>query len=281
MTISVVFIVRDRSLGNYIGRLKSSVIPPELRKSGYFSGRDFSVATMIADPNDTTIEGQLSTFFSTVLDTTREIVVLSDALFKQQVERYSAVYFLHFFDMNELRANVQNFLGAICARALRAFQYLSRCFENEKYRKTLLLPLANFRAPEIQLLLGILSGEKLTGFADRLELYLKKMRARQSPKRDDPGEGRAYLVDDLGRHFSYGLERHGEPATGIPPHKFTCVAATSFRFGIRFDKGRHYNVSLDGSLISGRFANCHGHQADEKGTHINMYPNGYYTVKND
>jgi hypothetical protein len=100
------------------------------------------------------------------------------------------------------------------------------------------------------------------------------MRNRQRPKRES-SYSTSYIVDDDQKHFEYGKERHAQPASG-PPHQKLCALSGIFRFGKRYDSGRHFNVSLSSGLIGGSFDDCHDAAVGITArTHINMFPNDF------
>jgi hypothetical protein len=141
------------------------------------------------------------------------------------------------------------------------------------------LPLNNFQADELSWIRKlIVSSEGILEFNDLLEKNLVQLRKRQSPKRRTTFKD-TYFVDDRARYFSYGLERHAKVETFGPPHSPICEINSIFRFGWRFDRDRHFNVSVDskGGAISGHFIDCHGTILSVKSrSHINMFPNGFF-----
>jgi hypothetical protein len=119
-----------------------------------------------------------------------------------------------------------------------------RYFEDEKYRKILLLPLRNFDASELDTLKSLFSPcVAVSGFQPQLEAALSELRKRQRPKTQRSSQA-TYLVDDQWRHFVYGKERYAQIETACPPHVPYCELAGKSRFGARYDERRHYNISM-------------------------------------
>jgi hypothetical protein len=276
MNINIVFLLSDVRLARYIGFQKSAVVPSEIRDAAYYRDKNLSAAAVVLDRQEE-VEYQLDRYFSDILSSTEGLVVICDTTFHQAIGTFTKSFFFYFFNMQNCRSSYQNFLSPLCSKALRAFQAYSSRFDNEKYRRLLILPTANFRAEELTALVDIFArGVDQHEFGLKIDTYLGQIRARQKPKYSS-GYNDVYLVDDYDRYFKYGPERHGFPDTACPPHNSECIANSQFRFGRRFDSGRHFNVSVEQGRISGSFADCHGNARTVQPTsHLNMFPNDFF-----
>ena len=167
----------------------------------------------------------------------------------------------------------------IFARMLRAFGTVLDKFRRGDDGKLLTLPLRNFKAQELAEIARLCREVHSSGnFSDDVEKQLAGLRARVRPRRKSSYKTK-YMVDDLERLFAYGPETHARFATG-EPHKPSCEVAALFRFGVRLDESRHYNVSEtegDHTKIEGDFPDCHGEVHPVRGkTHLNMFANDYF-----
>jgi hypothetical protein len=184
---------------------------------------------------------------------------------------------VHRFNPPNSGKQVANQLTATLTRSLRAFRYLMKRFDDGKYQHIFRLPLRNFDAPEIARMRALCRNMMHRNYGRELDALLQEMRERQMPKKASTYPD-VFLVDDDGKHFQLGPERHAQAETAMPPHDVFCVISNSFRFGRRFDGATHYNVSRDrdGSM-SGKYADCHGSvRSHKKRSHINMFTNDYF-----
>jgi len=108
-----------------------------------------------------------------------------------------------------------------------------------------------------------------------IDSRLYELRKRQSPKRDSE-YSTTYIVDDGGKYFEYGKERHSRLECSPPLHMPLCAVAGRYRFGRQLDADRHFNMSLANGLISGTLPDCHDAPNVRKPcSHINMFPNDF------
>lgn len=255
------------------------LVPESFRRNNHeaFGGARFELSCL----RDTSISlEQLRDHAARKIDDqTVGVAVLADRRLGLGRRPLSDVFFVNEFDQHGVVKSPQNFLTALLNRVLRDFRALSIRFEQGKYQKILRLPLRNFVAPEIDDVRTVcLNAIEQAAFADRLDAQLARFRGRQHPKRKG-SYAAEYLVDDESKHFALGHERHARADTAIPPHDQWCIASNRHRFGRKFDRDQHYNVSLDGenSRMTGVYPDCHGQSRSGAGKgHLNMFTNDFF-----
>jgi len=95
-----------------------------------------------------------------------------------------------------------------------------------------------------------------------------------------PHTSKKFYVDEKKFFFEYGKEDHArheiDPTKG---HDIICDISARFRFGVKIDETKHFNVckhDRENSSIDGLFENCHGSDITiRRTTHINMFSNDY------
>ena len=114
------------------------------------------------------------------------------------------------------------------------------------------------------------------GYFENVNVKIEQLKRRQQPKKAS-SRPKKYLVDDAGKYFEYGFERHARVETVIPPHLIQCGLNSEYRFGRRFDRERHFNVSLGrDERLTFTFADCHGGaQPRSEVSHANIFPNDF------
>ena len=109
-------------------------------------------------------------------------------------------------------------------------------------------------------------------------LSMLKGKIRKPKKR--PHTSKKFYVDERNFFFEYGKEDHARHETDPKKgHNVNCDISARFRFGIKIDETKHFNVCKDDkekSSIEGIFDGCHEHPITiKKTTHINMFSNDY------
>jgi hypothetical protein len=174
--------------------------------------------------------------------------------------------------------NTHNQMNMMLSKTAKSFNVFYRYFSDQKFAKLMLLPLRNFRAQELVKLRGLFhAGVASATFPKELGDRIADLRKRQTPKKYSTYQT-VYLRDDAGRYFSYGMERHSQVESQVPPHSSECGLNSCFRFGMKYDETRHFNVSEERprEQISGEFRDCHGDlRTVPPQSHINMFPNDF------
>ncbi|HWN53450.1 MAG TPA: hypothetical protein VNO18_27145 [Xanthobacteraceae bacterium] len=270
MNTSIIVLTPDDNVSQTIGIRKTLLIPEDLRKRyPRISIRSYIVA-------DSTTIDDLAIFFAA--QTSDGVIVLCDNRLGRFVKDLATPLFTIIFDYDLGGKSLQNYFWMILSKVIKAFAAFAPRFDNEKLRKLLILPLRNFSADGLRQLHGLFKdGVTADGkFINELDKLLKALRQRQRPK-NEANYSRTYIVDDNERYFEYGKEKHSQLETGVPPHNRLCAVAGIFRFGKRYDRQRHFNLSLQGQRIQGTFYDCHGQSAERRPTtHINMFPNDFF-----
>lgn len=276
MTTSIVVLTSNEALSRFVGIKKSAIVPVEIRNKPCFREKPFAVSSVLVRELGKATE-ILANYFVGIPESTEALIVLCEKGLEKFAAPFARSFFTYFFDPGMGGKTVQNYLGYVCARVLSAFAIYSSRFDDAKYRRLMLLPTRNFKASEIKDLEGLFLGSvKTDDFGPKLDGILARIRKRQKPKRESTYDD-VYIVDDSHRHFIYGKERHSQNETSCPPHGASCLTSGHFRFGRRYDSGRHYNVSYAGWNISGMFASCHDAQIQMTArSHINMFPNDFF-----
>lgn len=273
MRIALLFASSDAQLGPFFGAKQLAAIPKEIHASVEARGGRIvyvSHLDLTEDVNTKAVEKiqQASDFADSI------IIICCESV-SDKMSEFRDATFVYDCDLSTLKQNYVNNVRGILSKSIKKFIYFKRNFDDLKYRKILLLPLENFRAIELDEIRGLLTyPAHAHGFFTDLQASVEALRTRKRPKRSNSYPTR-FLIDDLGHHYEYGHERHGGPETACPPHAPTCELNGDFRFGSKYERERHFNVSIDGGLISENFRNCHG-LAEHHGpkTHINLFPNG-------
>jgi hypothetical protein len=270
MNSAIVVLTPDEKVSLTVGVRKTLLIPEDLRKKySQLSMRSYLIS-------ETTTIDELGIYFAR--QSGDGLIVLCDNRLGKFVKDLATPLFTVIFDNTLGGKSAQNYFGMILSKIIKLFANFVERFDNEKMRKLLILPLRNFSANDLRSLHDLFrEGVTADGhFNNELDRLLKALRQRQRPK-SETKYSRTYIVDDHERYFEYGKERHSQLETGVPPHKRMCAVAGVFRFGKRYDSGRHFNVSLQSERIKGTFVDCHG-QSAQRGptTHINMFPNDFF-----
>ena len=270
--IWVTVLTPDTEFARNVGVQKTSLVPRDIRrKVSAISINSYTVDSPFSLKS-------LATYFLNLPKTVSGVIVLCDHRCAHIIRHISTPLFTIVIDGQLGGKTLHNYFGMILSRSMRAFTILAQRFDDEKYRKLLILPLRNFSAPEIAELHGLF-GDGVTPdgeFNNSLDQILGRLRERQKPKTLTLSR-KHYIVDAKGRFFEYGKEIHCQIETAVPPHDYLCGVTGVFRFGKRYEPARHFNVSLEGSQIDGTFRDCHGtsHHTESR-SHLNMFPNDFF-----
>jgi hypothetical protein len=271
--ISIVVITPDIAVSHAIRLAKNSLIPRDLR----IKYPNISMVSLLAE-GSTNLQS-LSSYFTARAARVTGAIILCDNRLGPLVGPLGSSLFTVIIDHNFGGKNLHNYFGMILSKVIRAFATFAERFDNEKYRKLLILPLRNFHSHELkELHLLFRAGVRADGnFSNILDEILKRLRERQKPKVESSYSA-TYIVDDDHRYFEYGKEAHCRLETGCPPHGPLCAVTGVYRFGKRYDTDRHFNVSLEREQqISGAFVDCHGVRAYRTPrSHLNMFPNDFF-----
>lgn len=279
MRFFICLVTPDQKLRRHFGRGKNGVIPPEALARGPLANANPQLTIVSWEPSAPISKLELERF---LLQGSREhdaCLLIVDNTWQDHVNEVRNATFVVPFEAAAATANPQNFFFGILGRTFRNFAQLIAKFSRYDDSKLLALPLRNFRADELTEIARLCNEEPLSSdLSNNVESCLAQLRARVRPRRKSAYKTK-YAVDDAARFFVFGEERHAQFSTG-DPHGPSCEMAGLFRFGIRLDHERHYNVSEtegDRTKIKGDFKNCHDEILSVKNkTHLNMFANDYF-----
>jgi len=279
MKFHIVFVTADEYLAKYVSKKKTGIIPRDVSRHGCFGGpkSTVSVSSYLVPPNGNAPD--LRTFLTPVMYTADGIVLVCDDVLENVVDSLKDAMFCAPITRGYEGMTLHNYLNRFLSRVLKNFSAFAVKFADGKYQKVLLLPLNNFSAPDLNELrnaFSALAGENQ--FSDTLTTLLARLRDRQRPKSSDDYPN-TYLLDDRRHFYVYGPERHAKADTKSPPHSFRCKINGFFRFGLRYDEARHFNVSLENRRehISGNFIDCHDASRHvHPCSHVDLFPNGFF-----
>lgn len=278
MKLGVVFATSDEAFRNFLVARKEAILPSGTVRKDFAANRptSFSVATI---PPDALADKDV--FGRKLIDLAEPLagmVLLVDDLNAHLADDYRDALFVGSLPMVPPGMQYANRAGAAAAPLLKNYAAMRSVFEDAKFQKPLLLPLEVFQAPELTAIRTLVSHDAAApGFGQTLIDLLAKLRSRQKPK-NRAQDRRTYLVDDASLFFEYGHEEDKVPKTDAPPHDIRCKLNSEFRFGLRYNRLRHFNISdgLKNRVISGPFRSCHGGVIHLKGDpHLNVFPNAY------
>lgn len=279
MKLAIILVTQNEALRDYFALKKGAIVPYDALNRGYYKDiRPVVSLFNLLVSNQTTAADVEEFLASRVLDEAASIVLvdLVSAHLLTNVRNSLLVAVLREPGHNP---NYQNYFHPQIAQAIRGLgQTLSR-FKSFDNFKLMALPLRNFRGADLDELARVHREEwSQANFGDLIEAQLVNLRKRVRPRRRSEYKN-VYAVDDNGRFFIYGFEKHSRQATG-GNHRASCELAANFRFGNKIESEKHYNVSEtegDNTTIEGTFYDCHGepHIEDRK-SHLNMFASDFF-----
>jgi len=281
MNILLIVASQQRSLIDFAGKeRKGAIIPPDSLRRGYLGRFEWNTQVNSIDISDMRGPDDLHAFVRERSDSARISILLIDE------ERFDLTHGIrNAIICCPIRADIeekkfQNYFAGTISKILKSINYIAPLIEDASDRILLSLPLRNFSSQEIVSMQETVSNRfPHQDFTADIDAALKGLRKKLKPRKRSRFQHHIYVVDDKGRHFIYGKEKHSRPESG-GDHKSCCTLTSMFRFGFRIDTERHYNVSEgdgDETTISGEFPNCHDEMISVKNkTHLNMFSNDYF-----
>jgi len=271
MKLVIVVATPDAALAKTVGRKKTALIDSATQAKA----SSFGVKVNVLSASPTSAEEFLRYLVDLGIDADGIITIL-DSRLNSYGTTLSPFFFVVPLGNARDNFNHQNLLRSAYNNGLRSFLVFFERFSKLQYKKILLLPFSNFSSSKfVDLKTIFLNGIRTKGFGDSLDRAIASLRELQKPKTSTPYQD-SYLIDDRGRYYQLGHERHARAETGCPPHSLLCIAGARFRFGARFEDWLHYNVSSAQGAISGNFVSCHGGtQSVSTRSHVNLFPNDH------
>lgn len=275
MQVLVLVVTRNRELSRLVGVRKTSLLSDLVLTRAKSLGVTISISSMVWD--DATTDEVTRFFLERADDVIGAVVILEDEL-REILPSLAPILFVSTFNVRSHRPNLVNTLEEAYNCTLRAYLPFLERFRKGHLQKLITLPKSNFAASELSELFALFRGGRLApSLIAVLDKLLGALKERQTPKTNSKYHN-TYYLDEEGKYFQLGHERHAQAETACPPHSRLCVAAARYRFGNRIDQGRHYNVNLEKDYISGVFNYCHGNPIMiAPKTHLNIFPNDYFT----
>jgi len=279
MRLFLCLVTPDEALRRFFGRGKDAVLPSDALKRGACARLAPQPTTVAWVPKGAPSLADMERFLLHRTRGAQTCVLLVDRTWEHLVAEIRDATFIMPFDPPGADVNPQNFFHRLLARTLRNFVQVFTKFQKGDEAKLLALPLHNFRSDELREIARLCREEPESGtLSEDIEKHLVVLRKSVRPRRRS-SFNTTYAVDDAKRFFAYGHERHAQFDTGAP-HRPSCEVAGLFRFGVRLDERRHYNVSKsegDRTHISGDFPDCHGtvHRVADR-SHLNMFSNDFF-----
>jgi hypothetical protein len=276
----LVFVTSSDEVVNTVSERRLALVPSDLRANGFaaLGGENVVLSTFKVGAGSTT-ESLLTHLCQHRLKHASSALVLTDESMPDLVAQLGDIFCVSRFDAPGHGQNVSNLLAALLARVLRTFRHYRTRFDDRKYQQVLRLPIRNFVGPDmLHLQSACRDMMNRQNFARELDKTLQRFRSnRQRPKKASNSPV-TYLIDDDGKHFTLGHEKHAMADTAIPPHSPLCELANAFRFGRAFDGTKHFNVSKDRNApLNGLYPDCHDYHRSAQGAqHLNMFSNDFF-----
>lgn len=275
MIVAVVVITKSRVVAECVDVRRNTLVAIDLLAKLRGRGMTVSVKSILVETMKD--HSKISEYFLNIDRSIGGIIFLCEEDLMPYISPFRTAILLKDLDSAMGGTSIVNHMRQVTARILKVFMSYAGKFNDAAFQRLLLLPARNFIAHEIEELENLFSRcTGATDFGERLDAILTNLRRRQSPKKSTKYK-ELFIVDDEGRNFSYGKERHAQNETACPPHHLLCLVTANFRFGIRYDSRRHYNVSQEGDRIAGVFTDCHGARSLlPSRSHVNVFPNDFF-----
>jgi hypothetical protein len=206
------------------------------------------------------------------------VVLLCEAALEFAVRPFKYIFWTTEFD-SPGSDQFGNHIAKKIARLLKSLGVLQRTMQDYVGQQTLLLPTGNFRSDSLRQLRAIIANyEAHLDFSSAVSAAVGQVIAdHRKPRRLKERNQQRCFVDERDCCFKFGFEKHGQADTASPPHRVTCALSAAYRFGMRFDAERHFNVMHHHHpRLTIKFDDCHGtQQAFKEVTHVNMWPNDF------
>ncbi|EJU7195639.1 hypothetical protein N5H80_000346 [Salmonella enterica] len=150
---------------------------------------------------------------------------------------------------------------------------------NEGFTDILKLPKLNFQSRELNYVYDELAEGNSDNY-QKTKKYLVALKRKIKIPKTRPHSSKQFYVDERDFFFEAGKENHSAHETSYEKgHSIFCDLSVKFRFGIRLDAKKHFNVTIGDEYETsayGDFFGCHGQiQRLKKTSHANMFTNDY------
>ena len=279
MQALVVLVSSNRGVEEVFRRKKDSMIPRSLRDHTRIKSIGLSFSIRFYDPF-TAGKSLESYVLEAATNGAGMVALLVDEFLAHLALPLAPACLVGCVAFDATDNNYDNVVTAKLSKLIKNLASVAEMMSSAGNQLPLLLPLRNFTSEEWIELQGLFRNDGMDGNLPlRVGDLVKRINTRKRPRKRATSP-QTYLVDDDGKLFDYGKERHAQLATG-KPHTSICMLTGNFRFGWRIHTDRHYNVTKEyGGLtkIAGSFPDCHGEliQVTDR-THLNMFSNDYHS----
>lgn len=281
--ILLVFITKSEQLNNYINSGKK-IFPESYVKKRMESAVSRSYLCKDSSDAINSVEKEMGQFLKNI----DGFIIFCDDDFHDDISLklgYSLLLSKLGNYSNHLDGSVKTkqYLEDKITLALKVFFWMKESFSNG-FGEILRLPIRNFNDLDFKntctKISMILSKNDIPDEMEELSKIFSILKRKTRKPKKRPHTSQKFYVDEKRYFFEYGKELHAQHETDIKKgHDFSCDISAKFRFGIKIEERRHFNVCKDdkeNSSIDGIFENCHGADTTvKKRTHINMFSNDY------
>lgn len=281
--ILLIFITKSDKLNNYINSGK--IIHPE----GYVKKRTetaISVSNLCRSNKD--VMNAVTKEITPYIKNVDGFIIFCDNSYYDEVKESlgHSILLSKLGDYSEhLDGSVKTkqFLEDNITQALRVFFWMRETFNNG-LGELLRLPVRNFNDDDFKKtcvrVSSILSKDDIYKEMDDVAKTLSMLKVKTRKPKTRPHTSKKFYVDEKKFFFEYGKEDHSRHETDpVKGHNIRCDMSARFRFGVKIDEIKHFNVchrDKENSSIEGIFEGCHGNDTTiKKTTHVNMFSNDY------
>lgn len=280
----ILFIVisNNPSIVQQLGKMKGDIIPRDLLKKGYFRDKRIDLHLNAIHASEVSSSEAFEKYVLSRSQSVEFVIALLPEGLEKLAKNVRSAIIVDTYSEQSFADNLRNGIHQRVGRLIRLSNYIGSTFSDANDRTILSLPLRNFSSSDLLQISRTIHRTPLPpDVALSMEIGLKVLRS-QVRRRKSSSYSTKYVVDAKSRFFVFGKEAHSRPESG-KPHGHHCVLNSMFRFGIRIDNTRHFNVSEgegDKTHVSGQFYDCHGNSVDlaqdPARTHLNMFSNDFF-----
>lgn len=281
--ILLIFITKSDKLNNYVNSGK--IIHPE----GYVKKRmetATSASSLCRSEKEVmnALDKQINPFISNI----NGFIVFCDNSYHDEIKSKLGNSALvsklgDYSDYLDESVKTKQYLEDNITLALKVFFWMREAFNNG-LGELLRLPIRNFNDADFRKICirvsSILSNDNINKEMDEVYQTLSMLKTKTRKPKKRPHTSKKFYVDEKNFFFEYGKEDHSRHETDFDKgHNTNCNISARFRFGVKIDETKHFNVcknDKENSCIEGIFESCHGHDVTiKRTTHINMFSNDY------
>lgn len=281
--INIILITKSEKINEYVNSGKK--IHPE----GYISKKNESANTIsLLCRNTDNPTAKAEAACANYTTDTNGIILLCDNSYYNEITKKmgSSLLISKLGDYNQYldgSVKTKQYLEDKIFASLKVFFWLKQSFENG-FGELLRLPIRNFNDDDFKKVCRrvsiILENEKISEEMDEVAKAFSMLKGKLRKPKKRPATSKNFYMDEKNFLFEFGKENHAKHETSSNKgHVNNCDISARFRFGVKIDESKHFNVCRGdtiNSAIYGVFVCCHDHEVTIKKTsHINMFSNDY------